>query len=82
MRDGQGLYDKGYSDGYLQGMLDYRHAHCETPRGEWINKKVFRIGEGLRYAGNCSKCGYLQIDLMWGNYCPKCGSDMMRGECN
>ena len=54
----------------------------ERPQGEWINKKIFRVNDGLRYIGNCSECGYLQIDLFWGNYCLRCGAKMIGGEYN
>lgn len=51
----------------------------EGSQGKWINNKIFRVNDGLRYIGNCSECGWLQIDLMWGNYCPNCGAKMIKG---
>ena len=52
-----------------------------TQKGNWINNKTFRVNNSIRYIGNCSLCGYMQIDIMWGKYCPNCGA-IMKGDNN
>ena len=73
----------GLNNEYIQALNIAIKSLEESPNnGTWINNKTFRVNKGLRYFGNCSECGYLQIDIMWGNYCPNCGAKMIRGDNN
>lgn len=62
-------------DAYTNDGCPTIYSNPERKKGEWILKKD---AAGNRY-GRCSKCGMIQYAGQL-NYCPNCGTSMVRGE--
>lgn len=67
-------YQRGFIDGFNGAKEQY-----ERPQGEWIITGKEQGAVGMIYTiRKCSKCGWEHSLVIPNNYCPRCGSKMLK----
>lgn len=71
---------RGYEDGYRNGMEIGKTLNPRIKQGEWKETGYETGALGITYRQTqCSNCGWEQALPMWLNFCPNCGAEMRKG---
>lgn len=65
---------RGYEEGYHNGMEIGKTLNPKIKHGEWISTTL--LGQ---YCLECDQCKRVDFGIKYYNFCPNCGADMQKG---